>query len=59
MGCNGFTYFATYANNTAIDNTVFAFNPLTRDFTISTSDTAKIGIYNILVTGYIFDPNKK
>ena len=26
---------------------------------MSTSDVAKIGLYTIMVTGYIFDPNKK
>ena len=57
--CNSFTYFATYADSTALDTSTFTFNPTTLVFSVSTSNVAKVGIYSIMITGYIFDPNKK
>ena len=42
-----------------MDGSVFTFNPSTRIFNVFTNDVAKISLYNIMVTGYIMDPDKK
>ena len=57
--CNAFTYVCTYSDGTAIDSSVFNFNAGTRIFSVYTADVAKINLYTIMITGYIFDPNKK
>ena len=55
--CNSFTYFATNDDSTPLDP-IFTFNPTTRQLSFQTSDVAKVKLYKIMITGYIFDPNK-
>ena len=48
----------TYGDGSAYDSSVFSFNPVTRVFSVSTSDVSKVGLYTLKMTGYIIDPAK-
>jgi hypothetical protein len=49
--CGSFTYTLTDSLLSPYDSTVFTFNAITPTINVYTTDSLKIGIYNLIVTG--------
>jgi hypothetical protein len=53
--CLVYTYSLANQDGTPFDASVFTFDIVTRVFKVFTSDKAKIGTYNLRLTGYLHE----